>query len=294
MHRDPQGQESQRRVATGGYDLGFKVYDQRAGTHSRYKPATSLYLVHTLLRERMRAMKNVLAALVIGCGALQASATSGPVYSLTVTSDKPNVDPGDVVTLQLHLFGNMPLTAHKFCGTVPPNLMDGALEIRHFSVVMSNGMAVKWQYPPKTSKMSHVFYAQFAEPYFAEFQAGRNGEIPRMFGEGGLWNGPVGAEKYESPITFVFKIAERASPGVQTINFKFFYSNEHGSGLAEANTPIRVSSFGERNQNVLMGLLGVVSIVFPLTLPSVPERKRKFVWSSLGFVVVLLLWLLRI
>ena len=43
-----------------------------------------------------------------------------------------------------------------------------------------------------------------------------------------------------------------------------------------------------------MGALAVVGIVFPLTLPSASGKARKWIWSALGLLVVVLMWLMRI
>lgn len=218
-----------------------------------------------------------------------------PTYAIIQSIDKPSIDPGDTVKVDIYLTGTAPIEDHKLMFYIPPVILDGKGQVVSFRFLYYETNAVRPVPPMKTNLSDFMFSIRLSDGYFSYAEGSSNtllwSEIPLWQKQGEKRTGPSMA-----PITLLFKTPDAAPPGNHEIITRFFYTAGAESKMAEAKTIIRISSFSERYQVFFVTLCGVL-VVLPSLIPEkyrrlLPEKYHQWCWSIGAVVVIYLLWLI--
>jgi hypothetical protein len=210
-----------------------------------------------------------------------------PNYSITANVSKSVVDPGDQVKIEFYFYGNGPVNEHKFEVHIPPELVDGDVQIKAFKfIVFPDGKPSQPYCPPDIILMNNHFVMQFAPQYFT---SNSDVQAPTLYSEGYITCNGV---QY-APVSMYFTISNKASPGEHQLFSKLIYVSQSDVRIADAVAIVRVRSFGERNQNFLMGGLSILAVLVPLLIASASRKYRIWIYAIGVLIAAVLLVLLR-
>lgn len=211
-----------------------------------------------------------------------------PAVSLSATVDKPRINPGGHVRIGYFIFTTTPIPSHKFIVYVPPAIVSGKIEVRTFSYGTQPGMATPQPVCPQNvaTFATSPFTVKFHEYYFAE-RIGSN--LPTLNSEGN-----VNCDGVEyPPVEVAFTIPTTAPTGDHLIVTRLAYEHQGTGGIAQTEATVHINTFGERNHNVLMGLLTALLAGGPFLYSVLPASWQMWLVGLAAWVTIVILLLLR-
>jgi len=210
--------------------------------------------------------------------------------SITAILEKPILSPGDKVVIKLFFNGYGNVDEHKFIGYIPPDIIEGKVNIKLLRFASSTKWkGVKAVFPPEEYSYGVPFFAKFGKLYFEYADPLYTGDpINRLNSES-----PINFEgKSYAPIWLSFKLSDGAPPGEHEMQFKLIYVSGNDVSTAESKIKIKVLSFAERYRYVITAFLTVLTFFLGVIVNKKELPFRKFM-LLVGFIfVAVLLFLL--
>ena len=192
-------------------------------------------------------------------------------YELLAFAEKKLFAPGDLVNIEVFIYGNGVIDNHRFFGHVPKRIIEDSITIRSLKIVSSDSIPYTPGCPPQINKEEYYFMMSFAEGTFTS----RPEKESRMLNSEMLWRCDG---ELKAPISISFILKNNAPPGDHDVEFTFIYNFGNNVKISKTKVAIKILSFGERYQSALSAILAILiatfSYIYKIDIDQIRGRNR--------------------